>query len=38
MYQFIVKINGRTENFWAESERELRNDLNEFYPDADIEF
>lgn len=38
MYQFIVKINGRTENFWAESESELRSDLNEFYPDADIEF
>lgn len=38
MYRFIVNINGRTESFWAESENELMQDLEEFYPGADIEF
>lgn len=38
MFQFIVEIDGRVERFWAGSERELRQDLEEFYPDSEIVF
>ena len=38
MFQFIVEIDGRVERFWAGSERELRQDLEELYPDSEIVF
>lgn len=38
MYQYFVTINGSEQCFWADSERELRDDLEEFYPDSEIVF
>lgn len=38
MYQYFVTIDGRPECFWAGSERELMEDLEEFYPDSEIVF